>query len=116
VPPPVVAERRRRLKELERELAADYHRRLVGRRLDVMVEGADPQRPGWVRGTSCRYAPVAFPAHAPALTGRRVPVRVERLADDVLLGRPEPEYGPVPSAPEGNPAPVGRFALPLVVP
>jgi len=61
----------------------------VGRTLDVLVEGADPNRPGHVIGTSCRYAPVSFPAHAAALIGRRVPVRAERPADGLILGRPE---------------------------
>src|SRR5262249_40933221 len=84
VPPAVVAERRRRLLELERELADAYHRSLVGRRLDVLVEGA--VRPGVVRGTSCRYAPVVFEAHAPALVGRRVPVRAVGVADGVVIG------------------------------
>jgi threonylcarbamoyladenosine tRNA methylthiotransferase MtaB len=93
VPPPVVAERRRRLLELEAEVAAGYHRRLVGRRLDVLVEGADPRRPGWARGTSCRYAQVAFEGHAPALLALRVPVRAVSVADGALLGRPEPETG-----------------------
>src|SRR5262249_23353886 len=58
VAPALVAERRQRLRELERALLQTYHRKLVGRSLDVLVEGADPRRPGWVLGTSCRYAPV----------------------------------------------------------
>src|SRR5262249_51417444 len=73
VPPQVVARRRQRLLDLERELAEAYQRSLIGRRLDVLVEGAAPRRPGFVLGTSCRYAPVAFEASA-ALIGRRVPV------------------------------------------
>src|SRR5262245_14147879 len=60
VPPAVAAARRERLLELERELAGAYYRSLLGRRLDVLVEGPDPRRPGFVRGTSERYAPVAF--------------------------------------------------------
>src|SRR5262249_6940044 len=51
VPPAVVAERRRRLLDLEREQGKVYLRSLVGLTLDVMVEGPDPQRPGHVRGT-----------------------------------------------------------------
>jgi threonylcarbamoyladenosine tRNA methylthiotransferase MtaB len=89
VHPAAVAERRRRLLEIERETAGAYFRSLVGRRLDVMVEGPDPDRTGHVRGTSCRYAPVSFPGHAPALTGRRVGVRAVGVADGVVLGRPE---------------------------
>jgi tRNA A37 methylthiotransferase MiaB len=76
---------------LEKETAAAYHRRLLGRRLDVLVEGGDRRRAGWARGTSCRYAPVAFEGHVPALLGRRVPIRVNAVADGVLLGHPESE-------------------------
>jgi threonylcarbamoyladenosine tRNA methylthiotransferase MtaB len=107
VPPPVVAERRQRLQELERELAEAYYRRLLGRRLDVMVEGSP--RPGVVQGTSCRYAPVVFPAHAPALLGRRVPVRAVRVADGVIVGEPEAED----VAPGCEPVAGRRIALPV---
>lgn len=88
--PNIVAERRERLRDLEYELAHEYYRSLVGRQLDVLVEGEDPKRLGHVLGTSCRYAPVSFVGHAPALLRRRVPVRIDRVADGVLLGQPEP--------------------------
>jgi len=91
VPPTVVAERRERLRRLDQELAEGYQRRLLGRRLDVLVEGSDPQRPGWVRGTSCRSVTVSFPGYAPALIRRRVPVLAVSLADGLLLGDPQPE-------------------------
>ena len=91
VPPEVCADRRRRLRELERSLATSYYQELLGRRLEVLVEGADPRRPGFALGTSCRYAPVVFPAHAPALVGKLVAVRAERVDDNVLVGRPEPQ-------------------------
>ena len=45
--PSIIADRRERLLELGATLAAHYHRELVGRRLDVMVEGEDPKRPGY---------------------------------------------------------------------
>jgi threonylcarbamoyladenosine tRNA methylthiotransferase MtaB len=91
VPPAVKAARRERLRALERELAGAYLGGLVGRRLDVLVEGAAEGRPGLVRGTSCRYAAVVFPGHAPALVRRRVPVRVVAVENGVLIGEPEPE-------------------------
>jgi threonylcarbamoyladenosine tRNA methylthiotransferase MtaB len=91
VPPPVVAERRRRLRALERELAEAYYRTLLGRRLDVLVEGAAPSRSGFVTGTSCRYAPVVFPAVAAALVGRLVPVRAVRVEGGVIVAEPEVE-------------------------
>jgi threonylcarbamoyladenosine tRNA methylthiotransferase MtaB len=116
VAPGVVAERRQRLLEIERKLADAYCRALVGRRLDVLVEGVVPNQPGYVRGTSCRYTPVIFPATA-ALVGRRVPVRAERVAEGVILAHPEPELGLrfLPGAPPKAPVhPIGRFALPIV--
>jgi threonylcarbamoyladenosine tRNA methylthiotransferase MtaB len=112
VPPPVVQERRRRLLEIEQELADAYYRSLLGRRLDVLVEGADPRRPGWVRGTSCRYAPVSFPGHAPALLRRLVPVRAVALAEGVILGEPQADPTLTPSRPAS--ALRGRTALPLL--
>lgn len=58
IAPQLKAERMDRLLAVERELQADYFRRLVGRRLRVLVES---QTEGVARGTSCRYAPVEFP-------------------------------------------------------
>jgi threonylcarbamoyladenosine tRNA methylthiotransferase MtaB len=117
VPPSVAAERRERLRLLERELADDYYRSLVGRRLEVLVEGADPARPGHVLGTSCRYAPVSFEGHAPALLRRLVPVRITAAAEEILLGRPEPEANLQPSPlPQREENAVGaRISLPLLL-
>ncbi len=97
VPPAIVAERRERLRRLEAELADAYLRSLVGRRLDVLVEGAEEGRPGFVRGTACRYVPVVFRGHAPALLRRRVAVRATSVVDGALLGEPEAD-GPCATA------------------
>jgi threonylcarbamoyladenosine tRNA methylthiotransferase MtaB len=86
VPPPVKAKRRERLHELERELGQRYAASLVSRTLDVLVEGAD-QRPGYVRGTSCRYVPVAFPGDM-TLLRQRVAVRAVEAARGELTGEP----------------------------
>jgi len=56
----VKQQRVQRLKEVERELQAEYYHSLVGRRLTVLVEGECA--PGRWAGTSCRYAPVELPA------------------------------------------------------
>jgi threonylcarbamoyladenosine tRNA methylthiotransferase MtaB len=61
VNPEVRKERCRILSELERDLAEDYYKTLVGRDLEVMVERELRDRPGWVRGTDRRYAPVELP-------------------------------------------------------
>lgn len=108
VPPGVIAERRARLLEIERELAKAYGRSLLGRRLDMLVEGADPRRLGFVRGTACRAVPLVCRGHAPALIRRRVPVRAVAVADGVVLGEPEAEDT---SLPEGE-RPI-RLGLPL---
>ncbi len=102
IPSPVVAERRARLSALERELHEAYLRSLIGRRLEVLVESADPERPAWVRGTSCRSVPVCFPGLAEALIRQLVPVRVLAMAGGSLLAHPEPAFHE------------DRFSLPLV--
>ena len=106
VPPPVIAERRQRLLELERELAHGYFRSLIGRRLDVLVEGTDPEHPGFVRGTSCRYAPVAFEGRLEVLIARRVPVRAVGVADGVVIAHPESIFRIEPLAVRSNRIPL----------
>jgi threonylcarbamoyladenosine tRNA methylthiotransferase MtaB len=91
VPPPVIAERRQRLLELDRELRETYHRSLIGRRLDVLVEGPYPKRGGYVMGTSCRYARVVLQGHLPALLAHRVPVRAVAAANGLVFAHPERE-------------------------
>ena len=108
VPPAVVAERRARLLEIEREQRDAYCRGLVGRRLDVLVEGADAHRDGFVRGTACRAVPVVFRGHVPALLRQCVPVRVVATEADTLLGEPEPEE-------TGRRPPPGWARLPLPI-
>jgi threonylcarbamoyladenosine tRNA methylthiotransferase MtaB len=108
VAPKVAAARREHLRTLERELAGVYQRQLIGRRLEVLVEGADPHRPGHVLGTSCRYANVSVPGLAPALIGRLVAVRVERAEAGVVIGRPEPDGVEI-----GTSVPAPRLSLPL---
>jgi threonylcarbamoyladenosine tRNA methylthiotransferase MtaB len=116
VPPAIVAQRRRRLRELGRELGAAYMGRLLGCRLDVLVEGADPERPGWVRGTSCRAVPVALEGHAAALIRCRVPVEAVEVAEDSILARPLPEgeWTSSPTMPLSLPS-SSRVPLPVLL-
>jgi threonylcarbamoyladenosine tRNA methylthiotransferase MtaB len=115
VHPSVLHDRRQRLAELERELAQAYCRSLVGRHLDVMVEGEDPLRPGHSRGTSCRYAPVSFPGHAAALVGKRVRVRADQAADGLLVGEPVADPFQNVARVRANRRLTKRIELPLVV-
>jgi threonylcarbamoyladenosine tRNA methylthiotransferase MtaB len=117
VPHAVVAERRHRLLELEADLSRIYRESLVGKRLEVLVEGSDRARPGWVKGTSCRHVAVRFPGHLSALVKRIVPVIARQVDKDGLIGEPEPDgqlgTHPVSSA-TSFPLKHDRFALPLV--
>jgi threonylcarbamoyladenosine tRNA methylthiotransferase MtaB len=94
VAPKIVAHRRERLRLLERELADTYYRRLIGRHLDVLVEGGAPPRAGFVQGTSCRFAPVAFAA-PPGLLGQRRSVHIEAVANGILWGTSAPYRVPL---------------------
>lgn len=62
-PPDIKAERVRRLGELETRLRSRYFATLQRRSLEVLVE-AQAERPGRLRGTACRYAPVELPGDA----------------------------------------------------
>jgi len=59
-----VIQRMNRLENLADELAGEYHQSLVGRPVEVIVEGCAPDQPGWVEGTDRRYATVRFPGTA----------------------------------------------------
>ena len=61
VHPEVRKERVRILGELERELAEDFYRSLIGTDVEVLVEREAADLPGWLRGTDRRYAPVELP-------------------------------------------------------
>ncbi len=88
VPHAIMEERRERLKELERGTALAYQRNLLGRRLEVLVEGAAPGREGHVQGTSCRSVPVALRGQADSLLRRVVPVRAMRVDAGIIVGEP----------------------------
>jgi threonylcarbamoyladenosine tRNA methylthiotransferase MtaB len=115
VPPHIVHERHQRLLDLEAELAANYARTLLGRRLDVLVEATKAQRAGHVRGTSCRHVAVELRGLTDALIGQIVPVHVTEIHDGVLIGEPIAQEGPITStsAPAANvPA---RITLPVLI-
>ncbi len=91
IPPQIIQERCDRLRELESELTARYQQRLLGRTLEVVVEGADPRRDGFSLGTSCRYLPVTFAGHAPTLMRRLVPIVVQSIDNGVMIGEAKSE-------------------------
>ena len=82
VEPQEKIERCERLAEIERELRIQYFTSLLGRRLTVLVEGADETMPTGRSGTSCRYAPVEFDGLPTIRAGSLVDVTAARLSDD----------------------------------
>jgi threonylcarbamoyladenosine tRNA methylthiotransferase MtaB len=83
---PVKQARRRRLLDLEQRLRLRYFETLLGRPLEVLVEGEFPDRPGRLLGTACRYAPVEF-AGSGALTGQFATVVADECLDGRMHGR-----------------------------
>ena len=61
VPGRIAMRRATELGKLGKALRARCFRELLGRPLQVLVEGAMPGRPGWMSGTSECHAPVALP-------------------------------------------------------
>ena len=84
VSPQIKNERCARLAEVERELRHKYFASLVGRCLTMLPEGTSETNPGLLRGTSCRYAPVEFPA-GEYKSGALIPARATAVQDDYLI-------------------------------
>ncbi len=84
IPAEVKKERVQRLSELGTQLAREYYKSLVGCEFDVLVERESGDRPGWVSGTACRYAPVQIPDGATAI-GEIVTVTGRSVEDDGVI-------------------------------
>ncbi|MBV9169004.1 MAG: 30S ribosomal protein S12 methylthiotransferase RimO [Chloroflexi bacterium] len=84
--------RKSRLMAEARQITLEANRRLVGRRLDVLIEGRPEAGSDWYAGRSCRDAPevdALVLVKAPELrVGDFCRVRVERALDYDLLARP----------------------------
>ena len=79
----VRSERMRIIERLERDLSRQYHASLIGRELEVMVEGQCSARAGWVHGTDRRYVPVEIPGEA-ADVGQMISGRATRVTQHFL--------------------------------
>jgi threonylcarbamoyladenosine tRNA methylthiotransferase MtaB len=97
VPAPVVTARRARLRDIEKDLASKFLRKLLGRQLEVLVEDQPAPWPGHVLGTSCRYAPAAFIGDQVALLGKLVPVLARRIEDGIIVGHPAQQARSLPA-------------------
>jgi threonylcarbamoyladenosine tRNA methylthiotransferase MtaB len=85
VPPEVKHQRRQRLLELEAALQLRYSEQLLGKPLEVLVEGELPDRPGRLLGTACRLLPVEFTGPA-SLVGEFAHVVAGPLVEGRIQG------------------------------
>ncbi|MCH7725753.1 MAG: MiaB/RimO family radical SAM methylthiotransferase, partial [Planctomycetes bacterium] len=79
--------RSRQLAAIENERRFAYFEKLVGRRLQVLVESASDEHAGKVVGTSCRYAPVEFVGPVESC-GKLVNVVAEGCNQNRIFGAP----------------------------
>ena len=76
-------ERMRILERLECDLARQYYSSLIGREVEVLVEGQSSARTGWLHGTDRRYVPVELPG-GPGDVGRMISGRATRATRHCL--------------------------------
>jgi tRNA-2-methylthio-N6-dimethylallyladenosine synthase len=74
-----------RLVALQERISAEINRTLVGRDVEVLVEGAARRPEGWMSGKSPQMKTAVFPG--PAAPGDLVTVRVETATSHTLVGR-----------------------------
>jgi threonylcarbamoyladenosine tRNA methylthiotransferase MtaB len=87
IPPEARRIRMQRLAALERELAQRYYTAMIGRTLEVLIEGVCNDRAGWVRGTDRHYLPVVLPGDAGDV-GRCVFARAKAAHVEYLEAQP----------------------------
>ena len=83
-------EKGRRLREvieLQEGIAAGINRDLIGRTVEVLVEGPARRREGWLAGKTLEFKTAVFPS-AGQQPGDIVPVRVEETTAHTLVGTP----------------------------
>ncbi|KIX13232.1 tRNA (N6-isopentenyl adenosine(37)-C2)-methylthiotransferase MiaB [Dethiosulfatarculus sandiegensis] len=86
VPEEVKSERLARLQELQTSKSLELHRELVGRKLEVLVEGPAKRGEALVTGRSRAGRAVNFPGH-PSLFGTLVTVEITEARINSLMGR-----------------------------
>jgi tRNA-2-methylthio-N6-dimethylallyladenosine synthase len=85
VPEPEKARRLARLVALQEDISAQRNRALLGREVEVLVEGPARRPEGWMAGKTPQLKTVVFPG--PAAVSELVAVRVESATSHTLIGR-----------------------------
>jgi len=81
-------EKGRRLQEviaLQEQVAAEINAGMVGRKVEVLIEGPARRREGWLAGKNPQFKTTVFPA-ADAQVGELVGVRVDKVTAHTLIG------------------------------
>jgi len=92
ISPGAMRDRKSRLQALESQLAARYYRSLVGRSLQVLVERPVGDPGEGSHGTTCRYVPVRFTAHARD-EYQLVTLRIVEARETYVIGcREQPQF------------------------
>jgi ribosomal protein S12 methylthiotransferase len=91
LPEAIKEERRNRLMETQQQVAFAWSRSQVGKTLDVLFDGPDPETPGWWLGRSFADAPDIDPAvkvkSKKIAAGDLLPVRITAAEGYDLLGK-----------------------------
>jgi tRNA-2-methylthio-N6-dimethylallyladenosine synthase len=86
---PVTAEVKRswlpELQDLQNQITAEKHRNMVGRVVEVLIEGVDKKQNGFLEGRTRTNYIVHFPGD-PALVGQMVPVKLVNSRTIYLIG------------------------------
>ena len=89
IDPETLKKRAAELRALGREKRRAFYEGCLGKRYAVLVEGADSDREGFMKGTSDNYLPAVFQGEE-SLKGKVIPVRMERALEDRMVGFAEP--------------------------
>jgi ribosomal protein S12 methylthiotransferase len=108
VPPEVGEARRAELMDLQRKISAEHQQAMVGRRLEVLVEGVSEESELLLQGRHAGQAPeidgVVFINRGEAAPGDMVEVEVSAAADYDLVGGIPGDWGYSPEGADPRPA------------
>jgi threonylcarbamoyladenosine tRNA methylthiotransferase MtaB len=86
VPPHVIRDRCRALREVGRKKRVLFYRSFLGKRMNVLVENRRARESGMLKGYSQNYIPLLF-AGGDEWMNRLVEVEVSRVTDERVFGR-----------------------------
>ncbi len=85
--PRIIKKRAAAMRELARGKRIEFYRTCLEKEFLILAERWHSRETGMMRGTSDNYLPVVFPQPSDS-ANQLIPVRVERLDEDILIGSP----------------------------